>query len=495
MLMRKHLRGARVVSVEQKDSERIIEIVFETLTELGFTARKRLIVEIMGKHSNITLVDSETGKIIDSIKRITPDMDRVRQILPGLTYNYPPAQDKIPYKEATAEDLNRAGETGREVLKHIGGLSPAAAAEIAGAENRKALFDDMRESIENLTFCPRVYSDAAGKPVEFHVMPLSEYEDSHQVLTFDTLSHAAEYFFSKRQSTNRTQQRVNELSRAVKTKLDKLYLKSKRLREDILKAENSDDLRLYGELLTAGISQLKQGMTTARVLNYYTGEMVDIPMDPRLSPAKNAQRYFKRYGKAMTAIKEKSTLLEGNEAQIEYLESVLSHIENSDSVSAVDEIRNELEDTGYLRRRGKRKRQDNYAKKRGKRYRAMPREFTTSDGFKVLVGKNNKENDALTFDIAAKTDYWLHTKDIPGSHVVIRTEGREPSETAIREAAGIAAFYSKARSSGNVPVDYVKIRFVKKPNGALPGKVIFTNNRTVYVDPLDPENIEKPEDK
>lgn len=492
MLLRKHLRGARIVDVYQRGSERIVEIVFETLTELGFTARKRLIVEIMGKHSNVTLVDGETGKIIDSIKRITPDIDRVRQILPGLTYTYPPEQDKIPYKEATSEELENAGETGRELLSAIGGLSPAAARELARAKgSRKERLDAVRQSIEDLSFTARVYSDENGRPVDFHIMELEEYEESCEVTVFSSLSAAAGFFFSKRVSSNKTKQRAGELKRAVEAKLDKLYLKGKRLNEDLLKAQNSGYLRLYGELLTANVASLKQGMSHAEVLNYYNNEMVDIPMDPRLSPAKNAQRYFKRYGKEMTAIKEKTSLIEENNARIEYLESVTANIDTAENVTVIDDIRAELEETGYLRRRTKRSGQNNYRKKQGKKYKASPRKFLTSDGFSVLVGKNNRENDALTFGTAAKTDYWLHTKDIPGSHVILRTNGEEPSETALREAASIAAFYSKGRSSENVPVDYVKVRFVKKPNGALPGKVIFTNNRTLYVDPVDPEKKEK----
>lgn len=481
MLLRKHLRGGRITDIRQKDAERIIEFSLETMNELGFTVSRKLIFEIMGKHSNIVLVDMATGKIIDSIKRVSIDVNRARQLLPGKQYQYPPAQDKVPYKVATPEDLKKAGPTGKSILASIGGLSPAAARHLAIQKDRAGMLRQVMAEIDQGSFVPRVYLDAEGTPREYHILPLYEFEATCTCRTFDTLSHALTFFFENKQSSNRARQKSHDLVRAVTTALDKHYLKDQRLKEDLLAAENSEPLRLYGELLTANMHLLRPGMKEATVTNYYDGSLVTIPLDPRYSPNKNAQNYFKRYGKARTAIHEKKIQLEENQGSIDYLESVLTYLNNTGSILEIEALREELEETGFLRRRKQK------GPRRNKRFKPDPRKYTTSDGFQVLVGRNNRENDALTLQLAAKTDYWLHTKDIPGSHVIVRTENGEITETAIYEAATIAAFYSKARSSGNVPVDYVRVRYVKKPHGAKPGMVIFTHNRTVYVDPKDPE--------
>ena len=248
-----------------------------------------------------------------------------------------------------------------------------------------------------------------------------------------------------------------------------------------MKAENSEDLRLYGELLTANIHLIQPGMKSVEVTNYYDGSTLSIPLDVKLSPSKNAQHYFKKYGKSKTAIKEKQIQLDENEAEIKYLESVLSFLENTDDVVEIESIRAELVETGYVRRR----RQAGGFKE--KKYKPAPYRYTLSNGMSVLVGRNNKENDILTFKTAGNKDLWLHTKDIPGSHVIVQSGGAELDEEAVWEAAAIAAYHSKARTSENVPVDYVQIKYVKKPAGAKPGMVIFTNNRTVYVNPAVPK--------
>ncbi|MCI7679273.1 Rqc2 family fibronectin-binding protein [Hornefia butyriciproducens] len=480
MLLRKHIQGGRIVAVEQKDSERILEISLETLNELGFTVARKLIIEIMGKHSNIVLVDMTTGKIIDSIKRISIDVNRARQLLPGKLYEYPPAQNKIPYKEATEEDLRNAGDTGKAVLSKIGGISPAIADELAAREDRYEFLASVMRSIEELEFVPRVYVDESGTPREFHIVPLTAFEESCSVMTFESLSRAMEWYFEHKRSSNRVRQKSHDLVRSVNASLDKLYLKKQRLSEDLLQAENSDNLRLYGELLTANIHQMRPGMKEITVTNYYDGSDVTIPLDPRYSPNKNAQQYFKRFGKAKTAVKEKKLQLESTQQNIDYLESVLTFLNNTDSIREIEDLREELEETGFVRRRRQ------TGRKRRQKYRPEPRRYTTSDGFRILVGRNNRENDILTLQTAGKTDYWFHTKDIPGSHVILFTEGHEPTETAILEAASLAAFHSKARESENVPVDYVRVRYVKKPSGAKPGMVIFTNNKTVWVNPGEP---------
>lgn len=484
MLLRKHLQGGRITEITQKDSERIIEISLETLNELGFTMSKKLIFEIMGKHSNIVLMDIASGKIIDSIKRVSFDVNRVRQILPGMIYQYPPAQDKIPFREISADQLEALAADGKSILRSVGGIAPAFAEELAlrAGVQRSGYLSDVLAAIESPNHADaRVYLDESGAPIDFYPVALSELEESCRVERFGDLSSAMEFYFGKKESSNQGRQKSHDLIRSVNALLDKMYLKKKRLSEDLLKAENSEDLRLYGELLTANIHLIQPGMKSVEVTNYYDGSTLTIPLDVKLSPSKNAQHYFKKYGKSKTAIKEKQIQLDENEAEIKYLESVLSFLENTDDVVEIESIRAELVETGYVRRR----RQAGGFKE--KKYKPAPYRYTLSNGMSVLVGRNNKENDILTFKTAGNKDLWLHTKDIPGSHVIVQSGGVELDEEAVWEAAAIAAYHSKARTSENVPVDYVQIKYVKKPAGAKPGMVIFTNNRTVYVNPAVPK--------
>ena len=479
MLLRKHLQGGRIVEISQKDSERIIEISLETLNELGFNVSKKLIFEIMGKHSNIILVDMTTGKIIDSIKRVSIDVNRVRQVLPGKEYEYPPVQDKIPFKVITADQLGAIDANSKAILSQVGGISPAIAWELTAKKDRYGFLQQILESIASGTFVPRVYLDEKDVPQEFHITDLTEYEDAARRMDFQTLSQCLAYYFDNKASSNRARQKSHDLVKSVTTTLDKLYLKKQRLSEDLLKAENSEDLRLYGELLTANMHLIKPGDKSVEVVNYYDNSTVKIPLDERHTPAKNAQQYFKRYGKAKTAVKEKQIQLEEVDDDIKYLESVLSYLNNTDSIEEIEALRTELIETGYIRRRK--------TTFKEKKYKPQPHSYETTDGFTVLVGRNNKENDYLTLKTASKADIWFHTKDIPGSHVIVQTDGKELSESDIFEAAAIAAYHSKGRTSENVPVDYVAVRYVKKPAGAKPGMVIFTNNKTVWVNPGLPE--------
>lgn len=483
MLLRKHLQGSRIISVSQKDSDRIIEIAFERMNELGLMVNKRIVFEIMGKHSNIILVDTlNDQKILGSIKGIPSGINRVREVLPGRVYQYPPSQDKIPFITAGEEDLGSC-ENGKEILSRIGGISPAVADELAhypGGRSRKARLDEILSSIDDLSFEPVVYSSEDGTPKEYHITRLSDYEAGCRKTVFDSLSDAMDYFYEHRESTNILTEKKNELKRPVKNALDKNYLKKQRLSEDILRAEKADRYKRFGDILTASISKLDTGLDEVELTDFYTGEPVLIPLDPLLSPSANAQAYYKKYNKSKTAIVEKNEQLEETNDSIAYLGSVLTFIDNTGSLNELETLKAELIETGYIK--------DDSKTKRQKKFKAAPKEYMTSDGYKVLVGRNNRENDVLTLEIASKGDMWLHTKDIPGSHVIIRSDGKTISDEAILEAASIAAFNSKARNSANVPVDYVPIRYVKKPNGAKPGMVIFTHNRTVFADPKLPDS-------
>ncbi len=496
MLLRKHLQGGRITEVRQKGSERIIEIDIEAQNELGFSVSRRLIVEIMAKHSNIVLVDIESGKIIDSIKRISIDVNRYRQLLPGIVYQYPPAQDKIPFREITAD--TELPHDDKALMSRVAGISPAISRELlsgcsevhdirvrstAPAERLVKIL----ESADDGACVPRIYSDD-GTPREFHITDLTEYEELDRT-DFASLSECVEFFFSNREASNLVRQKSMPLLKSVQTSLSKALLKKKKLSEDLLNAENSDKYRLYGELLTANIHAVRPGARKVTVTNYYDGGLIDIPLDEKIGASANAQRYFKKYSKARTAIHEKQAQLEDNDRDIAYLESVIRNIEAADSVPLLESIRDELESTGYVKRRAK------ASQRKRKPAKPEPLRYTLSDGTPVLVGRNNIENDWLTMKHASKTDVWMHTKDIPGSHVIVKMEdGRNVNDLSaelIYEAASIAAWHSKAAGGTNVPVDYVPVRYVKKPNGAKPGMVIFTHNQTVYVDPKLPDNTEK----
>lgn len=486
MVLRKHLNAARITDILQHENERIIEILFETVNEMGFNVNRKLVVEIMGKHSNILLLSMPEGRIIDSIKHVGIDVNRARRILPGVTYEYPPSQNKIPFSEVTESEMNEIVGTElqpeRAILNGIQGISPPMAQTLSASPSGAfAALSGINNMLSSSVLKPTVYVDEKGTPCDFHMMPLSVYEGDmgYSAIAFDELSEACCYFFSNRESSNTVKQKAGDLLRHIKGHSDKQKLKVQRLREDIMKAENSDKYRLYGELLTANLHCIKQGASSASVTNYYTGDPIEIPLDPKFSPAKNAQKYFKKYAKAKTALKEKALQLEETNSNIDYLESVTSFIQRAASVEEINLIREELEETGYLRKRKK----DN----RKKKDKPKPYEYTAESGKKILAGRNNKENDWLTFKKASSTDFWFHTKDIPGSHVILFTEGKEPSEQEIFTAAAVAAYHSKGSSSENVPVDYVKVRHVKKPSGSNPGYVIFTNNRTVYVNPKLPD--------
>lgn len=483
MLLRKHLLSGRITSITQKDWERIIEIHLETRDEMGFNVNKKLIFEIMGKHSNIILVDATSGKIIDSIKRISIDSSRARQLLPGLIYEYPPTQEKISPEEVSAH-LFEEITSPRTILEKIQGISPLISEEIYESKNPYNHLCGFLENLEERKLTKKVYLKEDKTPMDFHVLPIESYREAESV-DFDSVSATIEYYYSNRESSNRVRQKSSDLSRHVSSTLKKLYLKKQKLLEDIMKAEQSDKYRLFGELLTANMHLIRQGDSSVKVLNYYTGEDVEIPLDKRYAPSKNAQDYYKKYNKAKTAIVEKNYQLEGCQEDISYLESVQGFIDMADKTEVIDNIREELIESGFLRRR----KLSNQPRK--KKENISPYTYITSDGFKVEAGKNNKENDILTTKRASRTDLWFHTKDIPGSHTILYTEGKEVSDIAIFEAAAIAAYHSKGQLSENVPVDYAYIKHVKKPSGAKPGMVIFTDNKTVYVTPKLPVVSEK----
>ncbi|MDO4393390.1 MAG: NFACT RNA binding domain-containing protein [Bacillota bacterium] len=480
MVLRKHLSAGRITDIVQHQNDRIIEILIETVNELGFNVNKKLVIEIMGKHSNVMLVDMESNRILDSIKHISIDVNRARQILPGKAYEYPPAQEKIPFTQVTEEQLNNILlneiQQARAIMQNIQGISPVLAETIAAADRPYVKLRNIIDTIDSGTAVPLVYTDGKGKPVDFHITDLTVYDSAYTRNEFDTLSQAAAFYFINRESSNTVKQKANDLLRLVDNHLGKLRLKTQRLSEDLHKAENSDKYRLYGELLTANLHLCKPGEKAVRVINYYDGSTLEIPLDPKFSASRNAQNYYKKYGKYKTAIKEKKLQLEETASEITYLESVIQFIDKATSVEEIEAIRRELISSGYIRYRKN-------SKRPSKANKPKPISYTLSTGRQVMAGRNNNENDWLTLKYASSNDIWFHTKDIPGSHVILFTDGKEPSEEELFETAAIAAYHSKGASSANVPVDYTKARYVKKPAGAKPGMVIFTHNRTLYVNP------------
>lgn len=488
MLLRKHLLGGRISSIRQVDSERIIEILLETRDEMNFRANKKLIVEIMGKHSNIILLDMDKGRIIDIIKRVPLDVSRDRQLLPGLEYDYPPDRHKISFRMVTRplmDQISATGDPAEALLSEIQGFSPQIAQEVAGLADSQKRFEwiaSLNERLASGKLAPMVFLDRENAPMDFHVVPLRRYE-SAATLNFQTVSQAIHYYYTNKASTDRLRQKSAGLQKTVSAAMKKNLLKQKRIREDLLQAEEDEKYRIYGELLTANLHQLQPGSTVASVLNYYDGTTVEIPLDKRLTPPQNAQSYYKKYNKSKRSISEKTRMLAETQAENEYLNSVLVFLDITKDPAVMDAIRDELMETGYLRNK-----KESLPKPRKQKGKATPFRYVTEDGFVVLVGRNNNENDEITFRLSQRNDLWFHTKDIHGAHVVLKTEGKEPTGQAVLEAASIAAFHSKAKDSDKVPVDYTKIRYVKKPQGSKPGKCIYTEQKTLYVMPSLPKS-------
>ena len=452
MLLRKHIQGGVITAARQHDMERLIELDISTINEMGYSQLKRLVVETMGKHSNIVLLDAESGKIIDSIKRVSIDINRVRQILPGVIYEYPPAGNLLNNR-GYGPTTNAAIENGA-VLPEFAESSPG--------------------GIRSY-----VYVSKDGAPRDFHVFHMPQYLSEYEEKEFPTLCSAMDWFYSRKQSTNRQMQRASDLSRHVNALIDKYLLKKQRLLEEIKKADDADIYRLKGELLNANLQLAAPGAKKVKVVSYYDGSELEIELDEKLSAAKNAQNYYKKYAKLKSSKKEKEAQLAECEADVDYLRSVQAMAQNAGTAEELDFIREELASECYVRQRAEQKKK--------KKSKPSPRRYKLPSGLEVLVGRNNSENDYITFKLAQKTDWWFHTKDIHGSHVILVCNGTDPSPEDMYGAAAIAAWFSKGRDSQNVPVDYAPARHVKKPAGAKPGKVIFTNNGTVWIDPEDPE--------
>lgn len=485
MLLRKHLEGSIIEEIEQIEMDRIIVFTVKTRNELGDISMKQLIIEIMGRHSNIILVDKEKQMILDSIKHVSPAVNRHRTVMPGQSYILPPKQNKVnPLTVNTEEEIVKkidfnAGKIDKQIVENFAGISPVFAREVvfrAGLANRTTIpktFLHIIKEVKEEKYEPQIIS--YDNKEAFYIFPLT-YLKGEQIKTFNSISEMLDRFYFGKADRDRIKQQAHDLERFIQNEKAKNEKKIKKLENTLSDAEKAERYKLFGELLTANLYSIKRGDKEVKVMNYYSEneEMISIPLDVQKTPSENAQYYFHKYQKAKNSVAVVMEQIEKAKEEVAYFDSLLQQIESATNKD-VEEIREELMEEGYLKKRLSKGNKKNKAQKPSLEH------YVASDGTEILVGKNNKQNDYLTNKVAARDEIWLHTKDIPGSHVVIRS--KEPRDETILEAANIAAYFSKAKNSSAVPVDFTKVRYVKKPNGAKPGFVIYENQQTVYVTP------------
>ena len=498
MLLRKHLGCGRLCAVRQSGLDRILSLEFESVNELGDRVTLTLVIEIMGRHSNIILIGPD-GRIIDAIKRVDEEMSRVRQVLPGMLYHELEPQNKLSLLSASQETIRaRLADCGNDelskaVVKTFQGVSPVLAREIAGYATRwqerrvPQLSQDetdrlvffcgrLKEMLSSNTPEPTIALEQSGKPREFSFIDLKQY--GHYLLTKRTAScsELLDQFYAQRDRIERMRQRSNDLLKLLMNLSERTQRKIAIQTEELADCANRELYKTYADLISANLYQLKKGQEYATLINYYDENQgnIEIPLDPSLTPIQNAQKYYREYRKAATAEKMLVTLIEQAKDELVYLESVFDAVSRTDGESELLEIRQELAEQGYLK----------HYKNKNKMLKAQPpMKYRSSDGYVILCGRNNKQNDRLTLREAKNYDLWLHVHNMPGSHVIVQSQGGDIPNRTIEEACIIAAYNSKARDSAQVPVDYTLVKNVKKPNGAKPGMVIFTDYQTAYVRP------------
>ena len=496
MLLRKHLTGAKIAGLAQPPLERLVRLELDVTDDFGRPGRRSLVLEAMGRRSNLILLDGE-GRIIECLRRVDAEMSAQRQVLPGLYYEPPAAGDRLVVIEETEEGFYEklsAANPERRIdaflLDHYFGISPLMARELAfraagetdsrlcALKDGAALWREVGSflsAVRESRFTP-VCLRREGRPAEFSCLPVAQYGAAMETETYGSFSQLLDAFYEAREQQERTRQRGADLIRTASTARDRLRRKLSQQEKDYAEIQNRDQLRICGDLITANLYRMERGQGRLVCENYYDeagGEAV-IQLDPLLTPQQNAAKYYKRYTKAKTAERYLREQMAAARRDLEYLESVLEEIGLAETEQDFLDIRSELREAGFLKKQGKKETRQRPAK---------PREFRTSGGFQVLVGRNNRQNDRLTLKEADHRDIWLHTQKLHGSHVILRTGGQAVGEDDLVEAAKLAAWYSQARESGNVPVDYVQVRYVKKPAGARPGMVVYTGHQTVNVTP------------
>ena len=495
MLLRKHLGGGRITAVTQPSLERILRFEIEHLDEMGDLCRKYLVAELMGKHSNLIFC-REDGTILDSIKHVSLAVSSVREVLPGRTYFIPHTQDKLdPLTASPAEMIEavcaKPAPLGKAIYTSLTGFSPAMAEELchrsflesarpaAALENRER---DMlqhqllrlMESIKGEDFTPRIYYNGK-EPAEFSAVPLTMYEDL-DAQSFEDMSGLLESYYAVKNTLTRIHQKSADLRRVVQTALERTRKKYDLQLKQLQDTEKREKYKVWGELIHTYGYGVPEGARSMQALNYYTNEEITIPLDSTLTAQENAKRYFDKYGKLKRTFEAVTKLLEETRNEIEHLESIQTALDMALTEEDLAPVREELVEYGYIRRKS--------GRNRGKKPKlsSRPYHYLSSDGFDIYVGKNNFQNDELTFQFASGNDWWFHAKGVPGSHVILKSEGRELPDRAFEEAGRLAAYYSKNRGGDKVEIDYVEKKHVKKPGGGKPGFVVYYTNYSLVID-------------
>jgi predicted ribosome quality control (RQC) complex YloA/Tae2 family protein len=501
MVLRKYLSTAKILDIYQVSTDRIIVFDFESSDELGFNSIYSLVVEIMGRHSNITLVRKRDTSVIDSIKHITPDINSYRSLYPGIAYIYPPESNKLNPFDFTLDSFSQYITSNflkfdpNIFSKVFTGVSAQfskslySSLTIKGVSLSMDSINDIYHYISSIFFslmkCDFSFNSyyENGTVKDFYCTQLSQYSN-FEYKTYNSPSTLIEDFYFEKDKTDRLTAKSADLQKIVHNNIERCIKKIEILKSSLKECGEKDIYRIYGELLTSNIYSIKKGDTKIQVLNYYSTEeeYIEIKLDENKTPSENIQAYFKKYNKQKKTAEMTVLQLQAAEQELEYLNSVLTNIKNVENYEEIDDIRRELTETNYIRFRKEDKKKVKPSK---------PLHFISSDGDHIYVGKNNIQNDYLTLKFADKQDIWLHTKNIPGSHVIIKANGKVSNKT-LEEAAVLASLYSKAKDSTKVPVDYTEVKNVKKPSGAKPGMVIYYTNKTIYVDPVKLE-LEKKE--
>lgn len=498
MLMRKHLSSGKLMDIRQDGFERILYFDFDSANEMGDICRFTLAIEIMGRHSNLILINSE-NKIVDSIKRVGQDMSSVRMILPGMTYTLPPKEQRFSLIDNESSEICNGVKDypkytlPKALMKVIEGISPVFAreAEFYTAKGEELVVENMTdEHFDRLNFfIKKTASDLKSGENKYTVLrtkdgllkdfcfcDISQYGNLMITKQFESPCEVLDYFYSQRDSVARMKQKAQDLFKLLMNTIDRISRRTANQRQELKECAEREKLKKCGDLIMSNLYRIEKGQGSVEVEDFYEPDcpIIKIKLDKRLNPSQNAQKYYREYRKLDTAEKKLTGLIKEGEEELLYIDSVFDSLTRATTEGEVAELRTELAEQGYVK----------LSRIKGKPPKAMPpMKFISSNGYEILVGRNNKQNDKLTCKTADKTDIWLHTKEITGSHTIIRCNGENPPENTILEAAIIAAYHSKGRSSSQVPVDFTLIKNVKKPTGAKPGMVIFTSNQTLYVTP------------
>lgn len=501
MLLRKRIQGAKLIEIRQPELERVLHFDFDAINDLGDRVVLTLTVEIMGKYSNIIL--TEEGRIVDALKRVNAEMTSQRLVQPGMEYQLPPPQDKLSILLAKSSDiisavraLPKEQELSKALMATIQGISPIVARELTyeishGADiTNKTMTEEqefrlgffyqkLKETVEATSGKPFLVIDKSQKPIDFSFMEPHFYETAAVVKELNSFSELLEAFYKERDKLERMKVKEQDLLKLIGNLSERIARKISNQRVEIEKSKDREELKVNGDLISANLYSIEKGATSTTLLNFYDENQQDktIKLDPALTASQNAQKYYKDYRKAKTAEVKLQEQIELAEEELRYVDSVFEMLTLVDSEKELNEIKAELVEQGYVK--------SSKTRKEKQQKLVEPATVSVADGFTAMVGKNNKQNDRLTLKIAKKQDMWFHTKNIPGSHVVLITDGKEPTKKAMQDAANLAAHYSRGREAEQVAVDYTLVKNVAKPQGSKPGMVIYNNFKTIFANPFE----------